>query len=170
MLHKLNQVPWEVVENFDDENEMLSVWNMMFLEIVNKHAPLKQHRLKNTHQPGWLTPEIIDTMKKRDRCKIYGLIEQYKNLRNTVNLMIKSAKQEMYKIKLDEGKDDSRSIWKLFRKFGAGGKSTENILGVNSNDEFITNDSKVANIFSSFFANIATKLKELYAVSDFQKI
>ena len=69
--------------------------------------------------------------------------------------MIKTAKQEMYKIKLDEGKDDPRSIWKLFREFGAGGKSgsTENILGVSSNDEFITNDSEVANIFNSFFAN-----------------
>ena len=33
-LHELNQVPWEVVENFDDVNKMLSVWNTMFLEIV----------------------------------------------------------------------------------------------------------------------------------------
>ena len=50
-LHELNQVPWEVVENFDDVNEMLSVWNTIFLEIVNKHAPLKQPRVNST---AWL--------------------------------------------------------------------------------------------------------------------
>ena len=171
-LHELNQVPWEVVENFDDVNKMLSVWNTMFLEIVNKHAPLKQHTVKKTRQPGWLTPEIIDIMKERDKCKINDLIQQYKNLRNTVTLMIKTAKQEINNIKLDEGKDDPRSIWKLFREFGAGGKSgsTENILGVNSNDEFTTNDSEVASIFNNFFANVATKVKEPYTVSDFQKV
>ena len=103
-------------------------------------------------------------------------MEQYKNLRNTVTLKIKTAKQEMYKIKLDEGKDDPMSIWKLFREFGAGEKSgsTENILRVISNDEFINNDSEVANIFNSFFANVATKLKHKikapYTVSDFQKV
>ena len=43
-------------------------------------------------------------------------------------------------------------------------------MGVNSNDEFITNDSEVANRFNSFFANVATKLKEPYTVSDFQKV
>ena len=91
----------------------------MFLEIVNKHASLKQYRVKKTRQSGWLTPKIIDTMKERDRCKINGLMEQCKNLRNTVTLMIKTAKQEIYKLKLDEDKDDIRSIWKLFREFGA---------------------------------------------------
>ena len=43
------------------------------------------------------------------------------------------------------------------------------ILGINSNDEFITNNSEVANIFNSFFANVATKLIEPYTVSVVQK-
>ena len=34
--------------------------------------------------------------------------------------MIKSAKQSMYKTKLEEGKDNPSSIWKLFRELGAG--------------------------------------------------
>ena len=29
--------------------------------------------------------------------------------------MIKEAKKEMYKVKLEEGKDNPGSIWKLFR-------------------------------------------------------
>lgn len=171
-LHELNQVPWEVIENFDDVNEMLSVWNTMFLEVVNKHMPIKQHRVKKNRQPDWLTPDIIDTMNERNRCKINGLVEQYKQLRNKVSSMIKTAKNEMYKIKLDEGKDDPRSIWKLFRELGAGGKSgpRENILGVNSNDQFITSDSEIANIFNNFFANVATQLKEPCIDSDFQYV
>ena len=34
--------------------------------------------------------------------------------------------------------------------------------------QMMTNDSEVANIFNNFFANVATKLKEPYKVSDIQ--
>ena len=63
---------------------------------------------------------MVDNIKERNKCKINGNIEDYKQLRNKVSTMIKSAKQSMYKIKLEEGKDNPSSIWKLFRKLGAG--------------------------------------------------
>ena len=44
----------------------------MFLEVVNKHAPLKSHRIKRKYQPDWLTPQILDCIKERDKCKASG--------------------------------------------------------------------------------------------------
>ncbi|MEW8547727.1 MAG: endonuclease/exonuclease/phosphatase family protein, partial [Candidatus Thiodiazotropha sp.] len=64
-IDELRQIPWEILDTFDDVNECVQVWNMLFLEIVNKHVPLKQHRVRKDHQPDWLTPEIIDTIKER---------------------------------------------------------------------------------------------------------
>ena len=37
------QIPWESLDTFVDLNECVQVWNMLLFEIVNKHAPLKQH-------------------------------------------------------------------------------------------------------------------------------
>ena len=50
-IHDLCEVPWEIIEYFDDINEAVDVWNNLFLEVVNKHAPLKSHRIKRKYQP-----------------------------------------------------------------------------------------------------------------------
>ena len=52
-LSDLSCVPWEKLENFDDIDDIVSVWNSLFLEILDKHAPIKSHRVKkNINQNG----------------------------------------------------------------------------------------------------------------------
>ena len=115
---------------------------------------------------------VLDTIKERNKCKINGNIKDYKQLRNKVSTMIKSAKQSMYKTKLEEGKDNPGSIWKLFRELGAGkkSKSKENILGINVDNEFVSSDVEIANAFNKYFANVASKLKEPIHDSNFEYI
>ncbi|MEW8547446.1 MAG: hypothetical protein AB2693_28400, partial [Candidatus Thiodiazotropha sp.] len=96
----LRQVPWEILNDLNDVNEILEVWNSLFLEVVNKHAPLKQHRVKRKHQPEWLSPEIIDCIKERNKCKINCQTDRYKELRNKVSSMIDSEKRKCIKPKL----------------------------------------------------------------------
>ena len=165
-------IPWEIIENFTNVNDMVQVWNSLFHEIVNKYAPIKQHRVKKSRPPDWLNPDILDTIKERNKCKINGYIEDYKQLRNKVSTMIKSAKQSMYKTKLEEGTDNPSSIWKLFRKLGAGkkSKSKENILGINVDNEFVSSDVEIADTFNKYVANVASKLKEPIHDSNFEYI
>ena len=54
----LHTVPWEIIQNFDSVNDMVMVWNSLFLETLDKHATVKCHRIKKKYQPDWLTPEI----------------------------------------------------------------------------------------------------------------
>ena len=52
-INELSQIPWEILDSFSDVSECVQVWNLLFLEVVNKHAPLKQPRVKKGHQPEW---------------------------------------------------------------------------------------------------------------------
>ena len=56
-INDLHEVRWETIEAFEDINEIVEVWNNMFLEVVhvNKHVPIKSHRIKRKYQPTWLT-------------------------------------------------------------------------------------------------------------------
>ena len=45
---------------------------------------------------------------------VNGNMEGYKILRNKVTAMIDIAKKETYQCKIEEGKNDPRSIWKIF--------------------------------------------------------
>ena len=150
---------------------MVQVWNSLFLDIVNNYAPIKQHSVKKSRQQDWLNPDILDTIKERNKCKINGNIQNYKQLRNKVSTMIKSKKQSMYNTKLEEGKDNPSSIWKLFRELGAGkkSKSQEHILGINVDNEFVSSDVEIANAFNKYFPK-ASKLKEPIHASNFEYI
>ena len=77
-LSDLRCVPWEILEHFDNVEYIVSVWNTLFLEILDKYAPIKSHRVKKKYQPEWLSPEILDCMKQRNKYKINGNISEYK--------------------------------------------------------------------------------------------
>ena len=42
-LNDLSMVPWEIIECFDTIDDMVSVWTSLFTEVLNKHAPIKNH-------------------------------------------------------------------------------------------------------------------------------
>ena len=115
----LAEVPWETIAAFDKVDDMVQTLNDCFLEIVNKQAPIKTNRVKRKHQPEWLTSDILDLMKERDKCKINGKIDEYLILRNKISKTIDKAKKEMNRNKLEEGQDDPRTVWKIFKQSGA---------------------------------------------------
>ena len=166
----MHDIPWETIEYFNDINEIVEVWNKMFLEIVNKYAPLKSHRIKRKYQPDWLTPQILDCIKERDKCKLNGKMDEYRLLRNKVSSMIDTAKKEAYQTKVEKGKDDPRSIWKLFKQFGMSKKGTTKVnnFEIKINNDIISDDQDIANIFNDYFVNIPSKLKEPIQPSEFK--
>ena len=54
-------------------------------------------------------------------------------------MLIDSAKKETYQTKIEEGKDDLRSIWTLFKQFGASKKGTfkVNNFEIKTNNDII---------------------------------
>ena len=70
-------------------------------------------------------------MKERDKYKLNGNIETYKIIRNKVSSLIEQAKKRTYQTKIEEGKDDPKTIWKLFKELGANGKGIKSELNIN---------------------------------------
>ena len=75
---------------------------------------------------------------------------------------IQEAKQSVYKTKLEEGKDDPKTIWKLFKEFGANSKKGDDsgCLEIRKSDDIISNDLDLAKFFNDYFINEAANLKE----------
>ena len=75
--------------------------------------------------------------------------------------MIKAAKNDMYKTKIEKGKDDPRTIWKIFKEYGASRKTATNeiINGLRQNSQLISDDKEMANVFNKYFVNVAAQLK-----------
>ena len=151
----LINVPWGVMNtDANDANDVLNTWVSNFSSVVNNHIPVKIHRVKNIQQPDWLNPAILDEIKERDKFKTNGEINSYKKSRNKVNILINNSKKSSYERKIEEGKSDPKSIWKIFREHGASSKNKKNCNPINNikiNDRDVSDKTEIANEFNDFF-------------------
>ena len=94
----------------------MEAWLDLFSQVVDKHVPIKQHRVKHKTQPQWMSPEILDAMKCRDRHKAVGNEDEYKIWRNKVLKLIQNAKKLQYQTFINNNKGNPSSIYKIFRR------------------------------------------------------
>ena len=66
----LSAVPWKtLLQNLLDVNTMIKMFNEKFLEIWNKHFPIKSRRMRKL-KTRWMNPAILQLSQKRDvACK-----------------------------------------------------------------------------------------------------
>ncbi len=108
------------VDSHDNIDDAWESWSSMVLSIMNKHAPLKIHRLKDRNNP-WITREIVLLMYKRDnihkkavRSSNQQLFDEYRKCRNSVVKEIRKAKKDYYTNKVHDSKG-SRQMWRTLR-------------------------------------------------------
>ena len=118
--------------------------------------------MKHKNQPQWMTPEILEAMKCRERHKSLNNIHEYRFWRNKVTKLISDAKKNQYQSFIENNKGNPSNIFKIFQEVGAGkGIQKQSAIGSVTMDDSVTEDpAEIANIFNDFFINIATKLKE----------
>ena len=92
-----------------------------------------------------------------------------RTLQNKVSALKAISKKETYQSKIEEGKSDPRTIWKIFKEFGMNYKECQNAskFSLKLDDQIITNESDLSDIFNNYFINIASKLKEPIVETDF---
>ena len=169
----LKLIPWDIIKVFDTADDALDTWYSLFSEVVDKHIPLKQHRVKKVNQPNWLTPEIIDAMKTRDYFKAIGNNIEFKAWRNKVVKLIKQSKKLNYEKLIEEGKNQPTTIWKIFNELGAGKRKSDSSSSINSLKigNLETDDpAEMANAFNDFFINIAENIKEPIEPSSHERL
>ena len=120
--HDLHLAPFHHVYNFSEPDEALSCWYSLFLPILNKHAPLREKRVKHTNSSPWITQDIIKAMSLRDKLKAEGKSKDYKKQRNHVTYLIRSAKKAYFNDIVRENKDTA-SIWRAINLFCRGDKA-----------------------------------------------
>ena len=168
---ELQDAPWDLIKVFEDTNDVVDTWSSLFLSIVDKYLPLKTHRVKYKQQPKWITPEIIDAMKTRDRYKALNNEAQCKIWHSKVISLIKKSKKAQYSALINENNNKPGSIWKHFREIGI--KKTNrnnNINSIKIGNDCIDDSFKIASEFNKFFVSVASNLKEPVINSDFNKL
>ena len=101
-LDHVAQQPWNRVFSDTNPEAMWDVWKNLFMEGLDKHAPLQNKRVSNKHSLR-ITYELTRKIYKRNYMKKIAIQEnnataweRYKQARNEVNNAIKSAKKQYF--------------------------------------------------------------------------
>ena len=108
------------VDSHDNIDDAWNCWSSMVKQVMDKHAPMKVHRVKQRNSP-WITRDVVLLMYKRDhihkkavKSGSHQLYEDYRKCRNDVVRAVRNAKRTYYTNEVHESKG-TRHMWKTLR-------------------------------------------------------
>ena len=67
-LRDVRTIDWNCVSTHNNPNEMLDFWKHLLASVIDKHAPFRTKKVKNTRS-SWITNELLREIHKRDFLK-----------------------------------------------------------------------------------------------------
>jgi len=164
-INDLSRVSWQNVECFDDPNLAWQAWKSDFNAVLDHHAPVRNMRVRRSSVP-WLTFDIKKMMSERDYHKKHAIKYGSQNhwilyqcARNKVNSMMRKAKSDYFRLKIDECKaTDPKAGWKLINSLTGRGNKSSPVNDIFVNDKNVSDDKDISESFNDFSVNIGLTL------------
>ena len=133
-----------------DVNNKLAIFNNVFRQALDAHAPVKTIKIRNRPCP-FITDDIKELMKTRSETDW----AEYKDYRNNVKRALMDAERKHTYQEVQSNKSNSRSLWKVIN----------NVVPSKSQEKHVySKDLKtVANDFNSYFSSVGSRAAEAVA-------
>ena len=105
----------------------MALFSSLIIRQLNKHAPIKNKRVKTKRMPYWFTPDIRQMQKLRDNCKRKKQWTEYKKYRNKTRQLIRASKRKHFSESISKSKD-TKHIWAHLRTLNDDSKASNNRL------------------------------------------
>ena len=116
----LKETDWNMVDLNGDVDPAVEMWNTLFTDVANRHAPIKKNRIKGAKTP-WMTSDLKNAMRDRDFHHAKAIKtnskchwEMYKKMKNFMNKEVKKCKAEYYSDLINKNKGNPSELWKTF--------------------------------------------------------
>ena len=151
--------------NHDLNNIDYDVFETVFLQVLNRHAPMKFKYLRANDSP-FMNKVLRKSIMLRSKLKNKFNLEKtevarkkYIKQRNTCTNLLRAAKRNYYDKLNPSVISDNRLFWKRVKPlFSDKSVLNDNITLINDKN-IISDDYKIAEIFNDFFSNVVTNLK-----------
>ena len=153
------------LRNSDGETLIYTKFEETFLEILEKHAPLKKRVLRANNKP-FMTKALRKAIMRRSalrnkhmKLRSVDAERAYKKQRNYTNRLLKREKKKyFYNLDLNNY-TDNKKFWETVKPlFSKNGRNSHRINLVDNDGEIICNDKEVAETFNNFFIDVIKSL------------
>ena len=160
----ISQQRWDNIYHYDNPNDMWEAWKGLFLECVDKHAPLRTKRVRSRKSP-WITPRLKKRLHERDvlklkatRSKVPNDWRNFKNIRNMVNNEVRTAKESYYKDALNTIKGNSQNTWRIINELLSKKSKNCSVKEIVHNGTSIYNSNDLSDAFNNHFSSVGPRL------------
>ena len=161
----ISSVDWNlIIQRSADLDSAVENWTTMLSLIIEKHAPMRQHRVSDRYCP-WLTSELKATMRSRDKLKKSAvkhgsalLMQAYRRIRNRVNSLNTKLKKAYFSQKIADCQGNMKETWNTINKLINKRSKTTNISSLVVDEACLTNSSEIADSMNDYFCNMGSKL------------
>ena len=162
-LFDLQRVPWSSCINHTDLDIAWETWLQFFMNIVDKHMPLCEKRIRKKACP-WINEEIIETMHQRDHAHDVALNmrdnaswNMYKELKNKVNHLLRKEKKKYHSTQINDSKGNSKKMWQSIKHIIP--KSNQVLpCSIEVDGARVTDHKCIAQSFNDYFVTCALKV------------
>ena len=165
-LRCINNKDWNVFETSEDVNKK---WNILYTHVVktlDDQIPVRTFTFPKS-KPEWLVGELIEYMKDRDsllkiarRTKLAADKKEANRARNKVNKLVKNAKNNFVKEKLNDYLNNPKKFWEQIKAIFPSDKNP-NPIQLPDNDGNLLSNSQIASKINTYFTTIGLDLAKI---------
>ena len=154
----------ELAEKLYGCDSCYDIFEEIFINVLNKHAPLKKKFLRANHVP-YMTKTLRKAVMRSSQLqtKYFKNKSQkdylaFKKQRNFCSKLFKIERKNYYNSLGIKNITDNKQFWKTIKHFLSEKIKTTSKIKLKDQDKIISNDDKVAEEFSTFFENAVKSL------------
>jgi hypothetical protein len=160
----LERAPFHIAEVFDDVNDSYWAHEQMFLEVVDRHAPVKIRKPRK-HSAPFMNSKLRKAVhKKRMLHNRYikhhsgSNWEAYRVQRNVVTKLRRESIKN-YFLERCSGGPNSKDFWPTIKPFLTNkGLRSDATITLCNDDKIVTDQREVGELFNSHYVNIASDI------------
>ncbi|PFX12931.1 putative RNA-directed DNA polymerase from transposon BS [Stylophora pistillata] len=164
-LKDISNAPWSVTGTFDNVEDKLNAFNILFNQVLDQHAPVKTVKVRTRPCP-FINDNIRALMRTRDhwqklarRTNDPALWSGYKNFRNEVKQELRLALKTFVEDQISQNANDTNTMWKTIRSCIPKKSASARIC--------CKDDKTMANEFNQFFTSVGkTTLDKIQSLAD----
>ena len=141
-LADLAHAPLDQVYQITNPHEAFQYWHNTVLDVLNRHAPLRQKRVKHAFKPSWYTKEVEAAVNKKTQLKLEKRFTEFKIQCEYEKKLIEKSKKQHFERLIENGKSTS-TLWRAMNSIIRGSLSAGNTIpqtftADTFNDHFVT--------------------------------
>jgi exonuclease III/predicted transport protein len=154
----------ELMEKLRSEQVNYANFEDKFLEVLNKHAPIKKKVVRANDKP-FMTKALRKAIMQRSALKNVYIKEKteaaeraFRKQRNFTNKLLKKEKKKYFgNLDLNDI-TDNKKFWKTIKPFFSNGSGHSGKITLVEDKEIITDDKEIAETFNNFYVDVVSSL------------